>query len=134
MLTILNIGEVKTAKDDRDYYGVEFKDSANPFSKPAKRIIFQRTTAAGNVWDANPADIAKLKGKAIPGAIVSKQVPEYSIVTSDGEERTVNTYTTVVFGHENELSVFKSAGHDFSLLSKEPADETADDVAEPALV
>lgn len=111
MLKVLSVGEVLTANDTRQYYKTEFKDDSNPFSKPVTRVIFQRTTANGNVWDADPKDITKLIGKHVKGEIVSREVPPYTILGSDGKERTVSSYTTVVFGHENEYSVFKGAGH-----------------------
>ncbi len=134
MLRIIEIGEVKATNEvnSRGYYGVTFKDATNPFSKPVKRQIFQRATANGPVWDADPKDIAKLLNKEIPGAIVSKEVPAYEIATLDGEARSVTTFTTVVFGHENDLSVFKAAGHDYSLLGKEMSE--AVELAEPSLI
>lgn len=124
MLKIISIGETKEAKDLRFYYKAEFKDSANFFSKPVSRVIFQRTTPTGNVWDADPKDAKKMIGVEIPGAIVSKVVPDYDITDAAGETRTVNTYTAVVLGHENTLSVFKSAGHDYTELDKETTQQT----------
>lgn len=124
MLTVISMSETVEAKDKRLYYKAEFKDNSNPFSKPVPRMIFQRTTPDGNVWDADPKDIAKLVGKMVKGEIVSKEVPEYIILNKDGTERKVNTYTTIVFGHENALSVFKNAGHDYSDSAKVAVNET----------
>lgn len=49
----------------------------------------------------------------IPGEIVTRTVKPYDIVdTKTGESRSVNTYSTFIFGHETVPQVFKSQDHE----------------------
>ena len=61
-------------------------------------------------------------GNAFLGDIVTREVPTYVILSKEGGEREVNSYSTVVFGDSTssdfELKVkreFKNAGHEITL-------------------
>lgn len=125
-LRLIEVGEVKTAKDDRQYYSATFQDPANPFAAAKSRIFFQQNNSAGQPeWKgADPAVTATFKGKLIPGEIVTAKVEEYQI-----GERTVNIHTAVVLGNELAEQVFKQQGR---VMLKEGAEATPAAVAAPA--
>lgn len=119
-LKLLSVSEVKTEKSRKDgkksrqYYTAMFQELGNPFAPAVQRNFFQAHNADGTecIWKgANPSDVASFVGKAVPGSIVSRQVPDYEISQADGTSRTVNRYTTVVLGHETVESVFRAQGH-----------------------
>lgn len=102
-------GKLNETSDGRKYYMVECADGSNPFAPSRQRMIAQQVNANGEAyWPAgSPSDVRKFVGKVIEGArFVTKTVAPYAV-----QDRTVNTYTAIVFGHENEETVFKNAGH-----------------------
>lgn len=125
-LRLIEVGEVKTAKDNRQYYSATFQDPANPFAGAKSRIFFQQKNSAGEpVWKgAHPDDTKKFVGKLIPGEIVTAEVEPYEI-----GERTVNIHTAVVLGNELAEQVFKQQGR---VMLKEGAEATPAAVAAPA--
>ena len=117
---LLSIGEVKTekarkdGKKSRQYYTAMFQELGNPFAPAVQRNFFQAHNADGTetYWKGgNPEEVKPFLNKALPGSIVSRQVPDYEIAQADGTTRTVNRYTTVVLGHETVESVFRAQGH-----------------------
>jgi len=119
-LKLISVGEVKTekarkdGKKSRQYYTAMFQELGNPFAPAVQRNFFQSHNSDGTecIWKgANPEDVKSFLNKAVPGSIVSRQVPDYEIAQADGTTRTVNRYTTVVLGHETVESVFRAQGH-----------------------
>lgn len=121
-LKVIAMSEVRTEKERKDgrpsrqFYVATFQDSSNPFSKPAKRTIWQayNQNTGKNEWLIGSPEAVKAlmrSGQSIPASIVTKSVEAYIIPGADGMQNEVKTYTTVVFAHENENTVFKQAGH-----------------------
>jgi hypothetical protein len=119
-LKLISVGEVKTekarkdGKKSRQYYTAMFQELGNPFAPAVQRNFFQSHNSDGTecMWKgAKPEDVIPFVNKAVPGSIVSRQVPDYEIAQADGTSRTVNRYTTVVLGHETVESVFRAQGH-----------------------
>lgn len=151
-LKIVSAGELKTEnrqadnKPNRQYYTVEFGNADNPFLRTRSLNFWQqhinRKNAAGELetvceWrGADPKTIKTMVGKTVRGAIVEGNVEPYTLnVTKGGveEERTITTFTTVVFEGELPESVFKRQGH--PLASVEPtvvAQQAAEPVVEAA--
>lgn len=123
-LKLVSLGDVKTAKDNRQYYSANFQDPTNPFARAISRIFWQQKNTAGEaVWrGADPEAVKPFVGKLLPGYIATKKVAEYAI-----GDRTADTYTTVILGSELESQVFKGMGHPLAEEAKaEVAVEAAD--------
>lgn len=132
LLTVVKVSEDRTDKNGRNYKVVTFQ-SPNTIEivdattgellnvrVPARRSSITRYEESyldnqmHYMYDA-------VVGEKVPGQIVTREVPAYEI---DG--RAVTNYTTVVLGMTNEPAfesaikqAFKSAGHDYTLLSTE---------------
>lgn len=108
-----SLSEVKTAKDNRQYYTAEFSNPANPFGRTVSRNFWQQKNAAGEpVWrGADPAKVKAFVGKTIPGSICAEKVEEYTIEITGQEPRPASTYTTVVLDGELKAAVFANLGH-----------------------
>lgn len=120
--------EVKKDKNGKNYKTVYF-------SKIAKQLVHHpllgdvvvdvpAKPSGINVYEASYLDESKQFGYDLAigqyamGDIVTKTVPEYEITSKTGEVRTVNTYTTVVFGDDTKdnwnnvvKQAFLSKGH-----------------------
>lgn len=128
--------EIKQDKNGRNYKTVTFGEVRfidTPFGKMVVPASQARTTKINcyennylNKMDvgyndpifnqSNPAN-----GGWFAGSIETREVKEYDIPSADGGVRTVNTYTTVVFGdtdspaYESAVkSTFSSKGHEVS--------------------
>lgn len=114
LLKIVAIGEERVAKDGRKFYSLEVQDVANAFAPSKTRNMWQQFDSQGEpVWRIPTQEAAaKMIGKTIPGEIVSAIVEPYDITNeTTGESRTVNTYSTFIFGHETKEQVFKAFNH-----------------------
>jgi hypothetical protein len=113
-LKVVSVSDVKTASDDRGFFTVGFRTGA--FQKTVYRNFWQqfKKDANGEMTDelqwerATPEEALALldSGETIEGRKVTHTVEEYTIGEND-----VNTYSTVVFPDENEITVFNQAGH-----------------------
>jgi hypothetical protein len=113
-IRVVSVSEEKLAKDTRKFYSVEFQDATNMFAEKRSRNMWQQKNAAGeNVWKIiTPTEAKALIGKLIPGQIVTKSVMPYEIANeSTGEVRTVNSYSSVVLGHEDVDATFAAFQH-----------------------
>ena len=118
-------GKFNVAEDGRQYLIAEFSDPSNPFGGIKRRTISQQFNSNGvAVWNVNLDDIRKCIGQPIEGRVVTHTVPSYTI-----GDRTVNTYTTVVFAHESETTVFKNAGHEIQ-EAVQPAIQVVSEIKE----
>jgi hypothetical protein len=101
-------GKINQGTDGRKYYLAEFEDPENPFNPTRLRVVAQNSDSQGNgVWRVPaPKRMMTFKGKEIPAGIVTQYVEPYVV-----NDRTVETYTTVVFKHEIVEQVFERAGH-----------------------
>jgi hypothetical protein len=95
-------------KDGREYYIAVFQDTNNPFASLKSRVISQQFNSEGDpIWkSASPQQIKEYIGKEIAGNFITSKVEPYVI-----GDKTVDTYTCVVLGHENPETVFKQSGH-----------------------
>ncbi len=123
-LKIVAVGEVKEAKDGRKYFACTFgggfglrNHTVNIFQqfvrngKTNEPILDEATGKPLTRWDRGTPEMAKsamLSGEAIDARIVTRNVVPYTI--REGADP-VRTYTTVVFGDQNEATVFAAAGH-----------------------
>lgn len=125
--------ELKQDKNQRNYKTITFgevKFVETPFGKMVVPASQGRTTKINcyennylNKMDVGYADPIfnqsnPSNGGWFMGSIETRNVGEYDIPTADGGARTVNTYTTVVFGdtdspaYESAVkSAFSSRGH-----------------------
>ena len=94
--------------DGREYYIAIFADANNPFAGHKTRVISQQFDSEQNaVWKGgDPKSIKAYIGKEMAGSFIKAKVEPYEI-----NDRTVDTYTAVVLGHENVETVFRNAGH-----------------------
>ena len=102
-------GKLNETSDGRKYYMTEWADGSNPFAPTRQRMIAQQVNANGEaIWSAGaPADVRKFIGKTVEGVkMITKTVAPYQV-----GDRTVTTYTAVVFPHENVETVFRNSGH-----------------------
>lgn len=108
--------KINLTGDDREYYIATFQDPTNPFGFERNRVFSQNSNADGvKEWrGAHPNVISSFVGKTVPAEIVTRKVPPYQI-----GDRTLTTYTCVVLKSESIESVFKSNGHDLSLVAKD---------------
>lgn len=118
-------GKFNVTSDDRLYLMGEFENPENPYGGVVRRMIAQQLNTAGApYWKVNLAGIRSSIGKVTVGDIVTKKCEPYEI-----GDRTVDSYTAVVFAHENVETVFRNAGHPLtetvqheeSVASEEPA-------------
>lgn len=116
-LLLISMSDVKTATDGRQYYQAIFQDQSNPFSDARSRMFW---SGANAVWTGgNPATIAPLVGKLVlEGEIMTLDVAPYTI-----GDKTVSSYTCVVFKGELPSKVFKSSGHELASVSATVAPE-----------
>ena len=121
-------GKINETSDGRKYYLAIFQDLENPFQSTRFRVINQQFDANGNgQWKGgDPSMIKNFIGKALPGAIVTKEVEPYTVTSQDGTEREVNSYTAVALKGENIVQLFSRAGH--TLVSAEASSEAAMDI------
>ena len=113
-IKVIAVSEEKTAKDGRKFYTITVQDATNMFAPQRTRNMWQQRDAQNNpVWRIPNAEQAKaLIGKLLPGQIVTKSVVAFEIANPvTGEIRTVNSYTSVVFGHEDVDATFAAFGH-----------------------
>jgi ornithine cyclodeaminase/alanine dehydrogenase-like protein (mu-crystallin family) len=114
LIKVVDVSEVKTASDGRQYFVVSFSPGA--FQKPVKRTMWQqfkrdKDGALTDVtyWErSTPEDARKLlkSGELIEGRKITRTVETYTIGEND-----VNQYSTVMFPDENEITLFNSSGH-----------------------
>lgn len=115
MLIVVDVSEVKEAKDGRSYFTVSF--SPGYFQKIVKRTFweqFKRDPKTGELtnetyWERitpEQAEMLKRTGEPIEGRKATNTVESYII-----GENEVDQYSTVVFPDENEVTVFAAAGH-----------------------
>tara|TARA_Y100001963_G_C6543128_1_gene336466 strand:- start:93 stop:632 length:540 start_codon:yes stop_codon:yes gene_type:complete len=121
-------GKINETSDGRKYYLAIFQDLDNPFQSTRFRVIGQQFDSTGNaIWKGgDPTMIKNYVGKALPGAIVSKEVEPYEVSSADGTTRTVNTYTCVALKGENIVQLFSRAGH--TLASEATSSEATVDI------
>jgi len=116
-LKIVAVGDLKTATDGRQYFGVDF--SAGFGQKKSTRQMweqFKRDSKTGlptseKYWERGTRQEAlalMAAGAPIEGEKVTKNVTPYQI---PGQEQMLTTYSTIVFPDENVVNVFASAGH-----------------------
>lgn len=114
-LKLVAISAVSTAKDGRNYYTAEFQDPENPFAQTRKRNFFQQFNPTTNLAEwrgADPSTVKQWIGKQIPGYIANREVEPYVVPGRPGQpDRTVNFFTTVVMGHEQEAVIFRTQRH-----------------------
>lgn len=120
ILKLVAVGEVKTAKDGRQYYKAEFGNPNNPFSGTRTRMFWQQFATVNGVktpvWRGADPEVTKtFVGKTLTGKIVSADVEPFEIAIAGQEPRTVTTYTTVVLDGESTASVFKACGHQLAV-------------------
>ena len=121
-------GKINETSDGRKYYLAIFQDLDNPFQATRFRVISQQFDSTGNsIWKGgDPNQIKNYVGKALPGAIVNKQVEAYDVTSQDGTVRSVNTYTCVALKGENIVQLFSRAGH--TLMSEATSSEATPDI------
>lgn len=124
-------GKFNVTSDGRLYLMGEFENPENPFGGLVRRMIAQQFDSQGNpYWKVNLAGIRASVGKVVAGDIVTKECESYEI-----GDRTVNTYTAVVFAHENVATVFRNAGHPLateSAVEETVVDEVVEELTAPA--
>lgn len=133
---ILEVTNVRTStpegnplkdKNGREYRVVEFSTPSTQYMTIGNRQIpvkvEPKTTAVTRYKESYLNDKAQFGfdikvGEFVLGDIATRQVEEYTIISKDGTERAVNTYSTVVFGDSADAGweakvkiAFKSAGH-----------------------
>lgn len=120
-------GKFNVTSDDRFYLMGEFENPSNPFGGVVRRMIAQQFDSAGTpYWKVNLAGIRASIGKVIAGDIVTAKCEPYEI-----SDRTVDSYTAVVFAHENVETVFRNAGHSMITSAiEETVEEIVDEVVE----
>ena len=147
-MRIKNVGELKTASDGRQYFGVEL--SAGLGQRSVTRQMweqFKRDSKTGlptteKYWErGSHAEFKAALGSEIQTAKITRNVIPYTI-GEDSQPR--NTYSSVIFPDENEVTLFANAGHnivseDGQILGKERAvlakqGEASPKVAEKATV
>jgi hypothetical protein len=116
-LTIVAVGELKEAKDTRNYFSITLSPGfgLKPHSinmweiflrdKDNNPILDQKKWERGSREEAMAAMKA---GIPIAASVVTRTVEPY--VIREGQEP-VTKYTTVVFGDQDEVKVFANAGH-----------------------
>lgn len=143
MIKIKSMSEIREAKDGRKFYVLGAVDAEDIFAnRIIKRTVFQQFTEKSDpskqMNDTNPqwvggdpSVVEKVlkSGKAVPGEVVTKEVPEYEI---PGTDRKATSYSTIVFKSENYRTVFKNAGHNLDESVEQP--ELAAQAAESELV
>ncbi len=128
-LKVIAVGEVKTASDGRQYFGVDF--SAGFGQRKATRQLFQQYKRDPKTglptkelyWErgTHSEAMALLKsGELIDAAKVTMKVKPYQI---PGQTAWLETYSTVVFADENPISVFIAAGR--TVIDEETGEEFA---------
>jgi hypothetical protein len=125
--TVSEDGKFNVTSDGRFYLMGEFENPENPFGGIVRRMIAQQFDSTGEpYWKVNLAGIKASIGKVVAGSIETHEVEPYEI-----GDRTVNTYTAVVFAHENLTTVFRNAGHPLASELTEDIEETVvDEVVE----
>jgi hypothetical protein len=120
-------GKINETSDGRKYYLAIFQDLDNPFQATRFRVISQQFDSSGNsIWKGgDPNQIKNYVGKALPGAIVTKQVEPYPVTSQDGTTRTVDSYTAVALKGENIVQLFSRAGHELAGASANTSSETS---------
>ena len=127
LLTVISVSEVKqdngSKGEKRNYKTISFR---TPNTKVISGLNIRCKTKEGvvNAWEKSYLDNKMGFGfdfqvdDMVEGDIVTREVSEYPIVTSEGEERMVSTYSCVVFGDTTDPSfeievqkAFKAAGH-----------------------
>lgn len=121
-------GKFNVTSDGRLYLIAEFSDPNNPFGGIKRRTISQQFDSNGNpVWNINIAEVRSLIGQQIDGQIITSVVEPYDV-----NGRSVSTYTTVVFAHENVETVFKNAGHPITVQPVAESQPVASEVEDLA--
>jgi hypothetical protein len=117
-------GKFNVTTDKREYLMAEFENPSNPFGGVVRRMIAQQFESNGTpYWKVNLAGIRASVGKVIAGDIVTSKCEPYEI-----GDHTVDSYTAVVFAHENVETVFRNAGHPIETV--QPAVVASDAVVE----
>ncbi len=116
-LRIITVGEVKEAKDKRQYFAVELRGSLG--SKSTFRNIFSQfrkdpktgLPTQEQIWDRGSREeflAAKAANELISGSKETHTVQPYKI---PGSDVLVSTYSTIVFSDEKVESVFAQSNH-----------------------
>ncbi len=140
-IKVIAVSEEKTAKDGRKFYTITVQDATNVFAPQRTRNMWQQRDANNEpVWRIpNGTEAQKLIGKLIPGQIISKTVLPFELADSNtGLIRTVNSYTSVVFGHEDVEATFAAFGHPVlgspQAMQTAPQVEAEEEVINPPVV
>jgi len=114
MVKLVELSDVRTAKDGRNFFVASFR--AGFGQRAVKRTFweqFQRDAdgkpTGKKYWERasyqEALELLKTK-ESIEGSCVTKKVESYYL-----NDRAVNTYSTVVFPDENEVTVFANQNH-----------------------
>ena len=114
-MKLVNVSELRTAKDGRKYFVGEFRTAFG--QKLVKRTFWQqfaRDPKTGELtnktyWERGSYEEAKqliASGAEIEGKKITRTVEAYFI--GDNE---VNTYSTIMFPDENEITLFAAQNH-----------------------
>lgn len=118
-LKLVSMSEVRTASDGRQFFTGSFSPGFGQLK--VKRNMWEqfiRDSKTGlptdkKQWErGTPAEAKALiaSGELIEGRKVTHKVAPYVLGSGDNA-RTVDTYSTVVFADENEITVFANANH-----------------------
>ena len=105
-------GNFNVSSDGRRYLIGVFSDPENPFGNQVIRSIAEQSANSPD-FEGKVKAIRSMIGQTTKGDIVTAKCEPYDI-----NGRQVNTYTAVVFGHENIETVFRNAGHPIQDVTK----------------
>lgn len=115
-------GKFNVTSDGRKYLMAEFINPKNPFGGIVRRMIAQQFDSSNTpYWKVDPSTLKV--GETYEGDIRTVEVEPYQI-----GDRTVTTWTGVVFAHENIATVLKNAGH-VSTVQQSAVSEVVEELA-----
>ena len=92
----------------REFLKITFQDPSNVFCPTKTRNIFSEED--GSWKTVNPEMMKGLVGKTVPAEIINSECEPYTLVGSDGIERTFNAVTFVRFAHESVDQALRAIG------------------------
>ena len=106
-------GKLNQNKDGKLYFVVNVEDQSNPFHVTKRTMVISQVEKNNQLtWGAfTPTQFKAAVGTVIENAQVVKE----NVVPYNLNGREVNTFTTIVFSHENKISVFFNQGHPIML-------------------
>lgn len=106
-------GKLNQNKDGKLYFVVNVQDESNPFHVTKRTMVISQVEKnSKNTWGAfTPQQFKAAIGQQIEGAKVIKN----NVVPYNFNGREVNTFTTIIMPHENEISVFFNQQHPIML-------------------